>query len=90
VCGWHSKVEVERSRIGAENFTKRGPDKSVAALLDEKAEWFAQAMRAKWEEMTRTHLSEWFKQSSNKELDERGSRASVSVEGLRHPGKALA
>ena len=36
------------------------------------------------------HSSEWFKQSSNKELNEWGSRASVSVEGLRHPGEILA
>jgi len=35
-------------------------------------------------------MSEWFKQSSNKELDERGSRASVSVEGLRRPGENIA
>jgi len=40
--------------------------------------------------MVRTHSLEWFKQSSNKELDERGSRASVSVEGLRCPDNDLA
>ena len=39
--------------------------------------------------MTRTHSSEWYKQSSNKELDERGSRVSVSVEGLRHPDETI-
>ena len=31
----------------------------------------------------RLHTSEWFNLSSNKEADKRGSRASVSVEGLR-------
>jgi len=40
--------------------------------------------------MTRTHSSEWYKQSSNRELDERGSRASVSVEGLRRPDELVA
>jgi len=40
--------------------------------------------------MADKRTSEWFKQSSNKEKDERGSRASVSVEGLRGPGDALA
>ena len=33
--------------------------------------------------MEAKHTSEWFNQSSNKEADERGSRASISVEGLR-------
>ena len=33
--------------------------------------------------MAATHSSAWFKLSSNKEADERGSRASISVEGLR-------
>ena len=35
--------------------------------------------------MERLHTSEWYQLSSNKEKDERGSRASVSVEGLRRP-----
>ena len=38
------------------------------------------------------HTSDWFNMSSNKELDERGSRASVSVHGLRlstdHPASS--
>ena len=33
--------------------------------------------------MAATHSSTWFKLSSNKEADECGSRASISVEGLR-------
>ena len=35
--------------------------------------------------MERLHTSEWYQLSSNKEKDERGSRASISVEGLRRP-----
>src|SRR5258706_9528122 len=38
----------------------------------------------KYKEMERLHTSDWYGLSSNKEADERGSRASVSVEGLRH------
>ena len=33
--------------------------------------------------MAATHSSAWFKLSSNKEADKRGSCASISVEGLR-------
>src|SRR5258706_652980 len=40
--------------------------------------------------MERLHTSEWFNLSSNKEADERGSRASVSVEGLRRSANAPA
>lgn len=65
-------------------------DKKVADLLWDKVDRFAKASRDKWEKMTRTHSSEWFKQSSNKELDKRGSRASVSVEGLRRPYEDIA
>ena len=65
-------------------------EKGVASLLKEWADKLDASTKAKWEKMTRTHSSEWFKQSSNKELDERGSRASVSVEGLRRPGDPLA
>jgi len=64
--------------------------KSVADLLKERASNLDSSTKAKWEKMARTHSSEWFKQSSNKELDERGSRASVSIEGLRRPGDDIA
>jgi len=63
--------------------------KKVSVLLEERDIHFTKAMKAKMERMTRTHSSEWYKLSSNKELNERGSRASVSVEGLRKPGEAL-
>jgi len=66
-------------------FLKPEKEKGVADLLEERAVKLDSSAKAKWEKMTRTHSSEWFKQSSNKELDERGSRASVSVEGLRRP-----
>jgi len=74
----------------AVQFMSPDDGKSVTSLLRERADKLDTSTKAKWEKMTRTHSSEWFKQSSNKELDERGSRASVSVEGLRRPGDLLA
>jgi len=65
------------------SFAKPAGAKAVADLLHKRVDGFAKASKDKWEEMTRTHSSEWFKQLSNKEMDERGSRASISVEGLR-------
>src|SRR5258706_9297586 len=38
---------------------------------------------AKYRAMESLHTAEWFGLSSNKGADERGSRASISVEGLR-------
>jgi Reverse transcriptase (RNA-dependent DNA polymerase) len=43
------------------------------------------AVLTKFKRIEAEHSSKWFKQSSNKEADERGSRASVSVLGLRKP-----
>ena len=71
-------------------FARPAKVKGVAELLQERAAQFEKSAKDKWEKMTRTHSSEWFKQSSNKELDERGSRASVSVEGLRRPEEDVA
>ena len=48
-----------------------------------RAERLRKATLTKYRMMAATHSSAWFKLSSNKEADERGSRASVSVEGLR-------
>jgi len=76
--------------IKAVRFLKPGEDRKVADLLKERASTLESSTKAKWEKMARTHSSEWFKQSSNKELDERGSRASVSVEGLRRPTDNIA
>jgi len=80
------------ARAPATNTTFGKPDggRGVATLLQDRVLHFDESSKKKQEEMTRTHSSEWFKQSSNKELDERGSRASVSVEGLRRPTEDLA
>ena len=72
------------------SFAVPAKQKTVAEILRERTSKLEASTKAKWEKMTRTHSSEWFKQSSNKELDERGSRASVSVEGLRRPGDQVA
>jgi len=85
-----SPVTPRTGGVGAVQFMKPGKDKGVADLLKERASKLDSSTKAKWEKMTRTHSSEWFKQSSNKELDERGSRASVSVEGLRRPADNIA
>jgi len=86
------RKNVEATHKGRKTtpFLSPATDKGVADLLKERAERLDASTKAKWEKMTRTHSSEWFKQSSNKELDERGSRASVSVEGLRRPADVLA
>jgi len=79
-----------RGKAGETHFLAPRKEKNVADLLKEWASVLESSTKAKWEKMTRTHSSEWFKQSSNKELDERGSRASVSVEGLRRPTDNIA
>jgi len=66
------------------------PQRKVADLLDDRMAVMEKATRRKKKRMADKRTSEWFKQSSNKEADERGSRASVSVEGLRAPGDAFA
>jgi len=83
-------VTLQLRNTEATPFLKPKKDKGVADLLKERASKLDSSTKAKWEAMTRTHSSEWFKQSSNKELDERGSRASVSVEGLRRPADNVA
>jgi len=92
---WQSPVLTEPTPLSgtpddAQAFLVPKLETSVAALLADRAKHFDTAAKAKWEKMTRMHSLEWFKQSTNKELDERGSRASVSVEGLRHPNEVLA
>ena len=42
------------------------------------------AARRKLDHMTSHHTSDWYNLSSNREADERGSRASILVDGLRH------
>ena len=66
------------------------PRRKVADILDDRMAEMEKATRRKKKCMADKRTSEWFKQSSNKEMDERGSRASVSVEGLKAPGDAFA
>ena len=61
------------------------PLPSVADQLDIRLVAMRKAQLKKYKEMERLHTSEWYRLSSNKEKDERGSRASISVEGLRQP-----
>ena len=63
----------------------RLPLPSVADHLDIRIDAMRKAQLKKYKEMERLHTSEWYKLSTNKEKDERGSRASISVEGLRRP-----
>jgi len=83
-------AELNKNGAGTLRFLTPQKENNVADLLRERASKLDSSTKAKWEKMTRTHSSEWFKQSSNKELDERGSRASVSVEGLRRPTDDIA
>ncbi len=57
--------------------------RDVADFLDKRLAAKRASQLKKYKEMERLHTSAWFGLSSNKEADERGSRASVSVEGLR-------
>ena len=59
------------------------PAGDTADRLDRRVKAKRAATIRKYRELTDTHSSEWYKLSSNKEADERGSRASISVEGLR-------
>ena len=68
----------------------RRPRTSVADLLDRRQLALGAAAKRKAAHAAKNRTSNWFKQSSNKELDERGSRASVSVEGLRRPSEPSA
>jgi len=56
---------------------------AVAAYVSMRVDRVRKAVLKKYRDMARTHSSTWFKLSSNKEADERGSHASISVEGLR-------
>jgi len=56
---------------------------AVATYVSMRADRVRKAVLKKFRDMARTHSSAWFKLSSNKEADERGSHASISVEGLR-------
>jgi len=62
----------------------------VADQLDNRLAALCKATVAKMRRMAEKRTSEWFNLSSNQELDERGSRASISVEGLRRPEEPVA
>jgi len=59
--------------------------KTVANMLDDKASALRKNALRKMKRMAEKHTSEWYNLSLNKEMDERGSCASVSVAGLRRP-----
>ena len=63
---------------------------SVADQLDTRIQAKRKAQLEKFRDMERNHTTEWYHLSDNKEADERGSRASISVEGLRRPGSTSA
>ena len=64
--------------------------KSVADMMDDKASTLRKNALRKMKRMTEKHTSDWYNLSLNKEADERGSRASVSVVGLRRPTEDVA
>ena len=68
----------------------RLPLPSVADQLDIRLAAMRKAQLKKFREMERLHTSEWYQLSSNKEKDERGSRASISMEGLQWPTSVTA
>ena len=57
----------------------------MADQLDVRIIAIRKAQLKKFREMEWLHTSEWYHLSSNKEKDERGSRVSISVEGLCRP-----
>ena len=59
--------------------------KTVADMMDDKASALRRNALRKMKCMAEKHMSEWYNLSLNKEADERGSRALVSVARLRRP-----
>ena len=69
-------------------FNKEAPRvRTVADMLDDKASALRKNALRKMKRMAEKHTTEWYNLSLNKEADERGSRASVSVAGLRRPSE---
>ena len=66
------------------------PQTSIADLLDSRVSLRRASTLRKYRAMVDSHSSAWFHLSSNEEADERGSRASVSVDGLRHLARDIA
>jgi len=90
---WQVPVLTSPPRGGA---ARAGPGetqlraRTVADMLDDKASSLRQNTLQKMRRMAEKHTSEWYNLSLNKEADERGSRASVSVAGLRRPTEVSA
>jgi len=61
------------------------PSQYMADFLDSRVEAMNKAALKKFRDMESMHSVAWFHLLSNKEQDKRGSRALVSVEGLRRP-----
>ena len=66
------------------------PPPDIPAMLSARIKARRTAILKKMKRIESAHSSEWFNLTSNKEVDERGSRASISVDGLRLPGCATA
>ena len=66
------------------------PPGSVERAVLRRLESRAAAVKRKMSYMETNHTSEWYHLSANKEADERGSHASVSVSGLRASPALLA
>ena len=62
------------------------PSPDIPALLSARIKSRRSAILKKMKRIESAHSSEWFNLTANKEVDERGSRASISVDGLRLPG----
>ena len=59
------------------------PPPDIPALLSARIKARRSAILKKMKRIESAHSSEWFNLTTNKEVDERGSRASISVDGLR-------
>ena len=66
------------------------PQKELADLLDSRIKSKRAYTTRKYREMADKRSAAWFQLSTNMEADERGSRASISVEGLRRPSDPMA
>ena len=78
--------QLPKGRTGrVESGAAQPSAKTVADILDDKASTLRQNALQKMRRIAEKHTSEWYNLSLNKEADEQGSRASVSVAGLRRP-----
>jgi len=90
---WQVPVLASPPRGGTARVASGGTQpkaRTVADMLDDKASSLRLNALRKMRKMAEKHTSEWYNLSLNKEADERGSRASVSVAGLRRPTEVSA